>query len=196
MLALAVGPLIVATGFALDLDVVGRAGAVLVIVGALALAAYARGTWLTRSHWTTDQAWHRFAIGGLVSAIAWFEVGIAIAASRVVMLGTDPAAWSLDAVVAPLVAGWVGLAILASATHLLPAVGPGNLASHARQRSLLGRQWLLRLGLADVGIAALAAGLPFGVEPLVVFGAVLLAVALTSTLGLLVSAIVVAVRAG
>jgi nitrite reductase (NO-forming) len=196
VLGLAAGSITVAAGFALGLDPVGRAGAVLVIVGALALAAYARGIWLTRGRWTTDQPWHRFAIGGLVSAIAWFEVGIAIAASRVVVLGTDPAAWSLDAVVAPLVAGWVGLAMLASATHLLPAVGPGDLASHARQRSLLGRQSLLRLGLADVGVAALAAGLPFGVEPLVVLGAVLLAVALAWTLGLLVSAIVLAVRAG
>ncbi len=195
VLGLAAGSITVAAGFALGVGVVGRAGALLVIVGAIALAAYARGIWLTRGHWTTDQAWHRFAIGGLVSAIAWFEIGIAIAASRVVVLGTDPAAWSLEAVVAPLVAGWVGLAILASATHLLPAVGPGDLASHARQRSLLGRQSLLRLGLADVGVAALAAGLPFGVEPLVVLGAVLLAVALAWTLGLLVSAIVVAVRA-
>lgn len=196
VLGLAAGSITVAAGFALRVDLVGRAGAVLAIVGAIALAAYARGIWLTRGHWTTDQAWHRFAIGGLVSAIAWFEIGMAIAAGRVVVLGTDPAAWSLEAVVAPLVAGWVSLALLASATHLLPAVGPGDLASHARQRSLLGRQSLLRLGLADVGVAALAAGLPFGVEPAVVSGAVLLAVALAWTLGLLVSAIVVAVRAG
>ena len=111
------------------------------------------------------------------------------------MLGTDPAAWSLEAVAAPLVAGWVGLAILASATHLLPAVGPGDPASRARQSSLLGRRPLLRLGLADVGVAALAAGLPFDMESLVVSGTVLLAVALAWTLGLLVGAIGVAVRA-
>jgi nitrite reductase (NO-forming) len=195
VLGIAVGPLIVAIGFAFGLDLVGRAGAVLVIVGAIALAAYARATWSTRGRWTTDQAWHSFAIGGLVSAIAWFEIGIAIAAGRVVVLGTDPAAWSLEAVAAPLVAGWVGLAILASATHLLPAVGPGDPASRARQSSLLGRRPLLRLGLADVGVAALAAGLPFDMESLVVSGTVLLAVALAWTLGLLVGAIGVAVRA-
>ena len=48
VLGIAVGPLIVAIGFAFGLDLVGRAGAVLVIVGAIALAAYARATWSTR----------------------------------------------------------------------------------------------------------------------------------------------------
>jgi hypothetical protein len=194
VIGLATGPILVATAFALRLDLLGRAGAIVVVAGALALAAYARATWLTRARWTTDQAWHRFAIGGLISALAWFEVGIAIACGRVVLLGTDPAAWSIEAVGAPLVAGWIGFAILASATHLQPAIGPGDQAVHARQRTILGRQATLRLLIANGGVLALAVGLPFDLELLAALGAALVATTLAWTLGLLVSALSLAVR--
>jgi hypothetical protein len=51
-------------------------------------------------------------------------VGMTILASRAIVAGADAAGWSLEPVVGPLVVGWVGLAIVASATHLVPAVGP------------------------------------------------------------------------
>jgi len=189
---LAAGPVLVALGFALSIDVVGRVGGLVVGAGSVALAVYARRIWTTRARWTTDRAWHRFAIGGLVSALGWFGIGIAIAAGRVVVLGTTPAAWSIEAVFGPLVVGWVGLAILASASHLLPAVGPGDLAAHARQRTILGRWASARLLAADAGIAALSIGLPLGSDPLVVAGTVVAGISLGVTAALLA----IAIRAG
>jgi hypothetical protein len=194
VLGLATGPAIVATAFVLQLDLVARAGALLVIAGAVALALYARETWGTRGHWTTNRDWHEFTIGGLLSALAWFEIGMAIAALRVLVFGSAPGAWSIDDVVGPLVAGWIGLAILASATHLVPAVGPGDSGAHARQRTILGRWSRARLLLANLGVAALAAGASLHVAWLVVLGAALAALALAATLRLLVAALTRAAR--
>ena len=156
VVGLAAGAPVVALGFALASDAVARVGAIGVVAGSAGLAVYAWRTWQTRAHWTTDPDWHRFAIGGLVSAIAWFEVGMAVATGRVLAFGADPAAWSVDAVTGPLIVGWIALTIVASATHLIPAVGPGNPAAHARQRHLLGRASTLRLATIDAGIAALS----------------------------------------
>lgn len=189
VLCLAAGPVVVALGFAWGVDLLGRLGGLVVIAGAVALASYAWQTWQTRARWTTDLGWHRFAIGGLVSALAWFGVGIAIAAGRVIVLGTAPAAWSIEAVFGPLVVGWIGLAVLASTTHLLPAVGPGDLAAHARQRMLLGRWSAARLMAADVGVAALSVGLPLGSDLLAVTGIALVGISLGATALLLAGAI-------
>ncbi len=170
---LAVGAPAVAVGYVVSSDLIARLGAVSVIAGAVGLATYAWRTWQTRARWTTDAAWHRFTIGGLVSAIAWLEIGIVAAAGRVVAFGADPAGWSVNAVAGPLIVGWVALAIVASATHLLPAIGPGDPATHARQRRLLGRGAALRLAVLNLGVAALSIGLPLGVDPLVMGGAAL-----------------------
>ena len=63
----------------------------------------------------------------------------------------------------PLVLGWVGLTVLASATHLVPAIGPGDPAAHARQRTTLGRWSTVRLVAANAGVGLLALGLlPLG----------------------------------
>ena len=108
---------------------------------------------------------------GLASAIAWFEIGIAIAAGRVLAWGADPEGWSIELIAGPLLLGWVGLAVLASATHLIPAIGPGDPATHGRQRTLLGRAATGRLVALDAGIAALSVGVPLRLDPLVVGGA-------------------------
>ncbi len=194
VIALAVGPPVVAFGFALRSDSLGRAGAVVVIAGGIALAMYAWRTWTTRGHWTTDRAWHGFTIGGLISALAWFEVGIAVAAGRVIALGTDPGTWSVDAVFGPFVVGWIGLAIVASATHLLPAVGPGDSAAHGHQRAILGRASVARLAAADVGVAALSVGLPLHVDVLVFSGTLVLGISLGATALLLADAVRVGLR--
>ena len=60
------------------------AGAALALIGAGSLAWYATRVWTTRARWTTDEGWHRFAIGGLASSIAWFAVGTAILAGRAI----------------------------------------------------------------------------------------------------------------
>src|SRR5450759_5524647 len=102
VVGLAAGAPLVALGFALASDAGARLGAISVATGAAGLAIYAWRTWQTRAHWTTDPDWHRFAIGGLVSAIAWFEVGIAVATARVLAFGADPTAWRVDTVTGPL----------------------------------------------------------------------------------------------
>lgn len=162
VVGLGAGPPIVALGFAMASDPAARLGAIAVALGAAGLARYALQSWRTRAHWTTDLAWHRYAIGGLLSAIAWFEVGIGIATGRVLVFGAAPAGWSVEAVAGPLVGGWIAFVIAASATHLIPAIGPGDPAVHGRQRHLLGRAANVRLAVINVGVAFLAAGLGTG----------------------------------
>jgi hypothetical protein len=193
VVGLAAGAPLVALGFALGADGVARTGAVVTIGGALGLAVNAARTWGTRARWTTDPGWHRFAIGSLVAAIAWFVVGIGIAAGRVLDAGASPAAFSIETIGAPLVGGWVGLAILGSATHLLPAVGPGDPAAHGRQRRLLGKLAGTRLAVANGGVAGLAIGWPLHADALVVGGATLLAIGLGTTAALLVRAIAIGI---
>lgn len=195
VVGLAAGAPIVALGFALSSDVVARLGAGLVVAGSAALAIYAWRTWQTKATWTTDPGWHRFAMGGLVSAIAWLEIGVGVAAGRVLVFGADPIGWSVEAVTGPLIVGWIGLAIVASATHLVPAIGPGDQAAHARQRQLLGRVPVLRLAAIDAGTVALSVGIPFRSEALVATGVMLVAAGLGATAVLLVRAIGVGSRA-
>lgn len=191
---LAVGAPVVALGFAIASDPIARLGAIGVIGGAIGLAVYAERTWQTRAHWTTDPGWHRFAMGGLVSAIGWLEAGIVVAAGRVLAFGSDPAGWSVEAIAGPLVIGWIGLAILAPATHLLPAIGPGDHLVHARQRQLLGRVATVRLVVLNAGVLALAVGLPLGLAFLTSFGAVLVMLGLGMSAALLGTAVVMGVR--
>jgi nitrite reductase (NO-forming) len=194
VIGLAAGAPLVALGFALASDTVARLGAIGVVAGAAALAVYAWRTWRTRARWTTDPDWHRFAIGGLMTAIAWFEVGIAIAAGRVLAFGADPAAWWVEAVAGPLVAGWIALTIVASATHLVPAIGPGNPIAHARQRHLLGRGSSVRLVAINVGIAALSVGLALRLGPLTAVGIVGVGLGLAATAALLGAAVRLGLR--
>jgi hypothetical protein len=107
----------------------------------------------------------------------------------VLLVGADPSAWSLDLVGAPLVAGWIGLSLLASVTHLIPAVGPGDHAAHARQRQRLGWGATPRLALLNLGVAALALGALVPGPELRVIGVGLVAVAVAWT-GLLILAAV------
>ncbi len=186
---LAVGAAAIAAGFALRSGTLARFGAIATFVGAVALAVYAREVWKTRAHWTGDEGWHRFAIGGLISAIAWFEFGLLIATGRVLLVGIDPEATPSGPLVAPLVVGWAGLAVLASATHLVPAIGPGGPVAHTRQRRLLGRASAIRLLTANCGVAALALAIAWGLDALAVVGAVLLVLAVVTTAALVIAAV-------
>ena len=191
---LAVGPPLVAAGSLVASDVVVRAGALTVGTGAAGLTVYAVSAWRRRSRWTTDHGWHRFAMVGLAGAIAWFDIGIAIAAGRVLILGAAPAAWSTALVVGPLVVGWVATTIVASATHLLPAVGPGGPADHARQRRLLGSVAVSRLVTLNGGVAALTVGTALDVAWIRFGGAIAIASALAVSVGLLAGAVVLGAR--
>jgi hypothetical protein len=93
-----------------------------------------------------------------------------------------------------MVPGWVGLAVLASATHLVPAIGPGDPGAHARQRRMLGRLGGTRLAAADLGIAALALGIPSASLPLTAAGLALAGGGLAGTTLLLAAAMVTGMR--
>ncbi len=193
-LGLASGAAVVALGFAVDSDNVVRIGALLVAVGALGLTVYAVQTWRARFGWRTDHAWHLFAMGGLLSAIAWFDVGMLLAVVRLLTHGASPGAVDVTLLIGPLVAGWLGLAVLASATHLVPAVGPGDAAAHARQRISLGRWALLRLAGANGGIVLATLGLAVGLDAVTALGTLLLGVALLLTVILLIAAVAAGIR--
>jgi nitrite reductase (NO-forming) len=191
---LAAGAPAVALGYLAGSDAVVRIGALGVLAGAGGLTAYAVATWRMRARWTSDPGWHRFAMLGLAGAIAWFDIGVVVAAGRALAFGASPVAWSTALVAAPLAAGWAATAVIASATHLLPAVGPGGPLDHARQRALLGRGASLRLLLLAMGTALLAFGLAFELGDATVAGAVLFAAGLVGTAVLLVAAAAVGVR--
>lgn len=192
--ALATGPMLVALGFVLASDAVARIGAATVLLGVAALIAYVARVWRARARWTTDHDWHLFAIGGMVSGITWFVVGMIVAAGRVLLDGADPSSTSVDILIGPLALGWVGLTIVASATHLVPAVGPGDPDAHRRQRHLLGRFALARLALADTGILAVSLGQLLGADALSIGGLVAVASALASTAVLIAAAVLVGLR--
>ncbi len=208
VMGIGAGAPLAALGTLLGVGWLAAIGALSVLAGAISLAAMARHTWQTRGGWTTDLAWHRFAQGGLVSGIAWFIVGTAIAAWRMVdaafsalgpaalqpVSAQPAAAWSTPWLVAPLVAGWLGITFLASATHLLPAVGPGSPIAHARQRRILGRAAAARLLALDAGCLLLAVGLPLGLDEPARLGATLLAMGALGTTVLLVAAVAAGAR--
>jgi len=191
---LASGPALVALGMPLGADLIAQAGAVLVEAGALSLILYCAAAWRTRAHWTTDHAWHLFSMGGLVSSVLWFNVGAAIAAARVVALGANPTSWDASLVIAPLAIGWVGFAVIASANHLIPSIGPGDAATHARQRLVLGAFALARLVAINGGTALLAFGLPWNSSMISAIGIALVGTGVLGTATLTLRAVVLGLR--
>ena len=107
---------------------------------------------------TTDLPWHRYTGGSLIAAPGWLVVATIVAASGIAAHGTEPGSWRLDRVAAPLILGFVVQVLLGSVSHLIPAVGAGTPALHARQRSLLGRAGTLRVVGWNAGVALLTVG--------------------------------------
>ena len=185
---LAIGVPLIALGYTLAIDLVARAGAVMVLAGALAVPVHALAVARDHGRWTTDPTWHRFTAWSLRAAGGWFAAAMLVGAGRVVVMGADPAAWSINLVAAPLAVGWVVQVLIGAWSHLLPAIGPGDRAAHARQRGLLGTGAGARLVALNVGVAALWAGWVAGIPALVAAGGA----AVVGALGL---AIVLAVGA-
>lgn len=185
---LALGAPIVAAGFVAGSAVVIRIGAAAAGAGACGLIGYTAACIRDRGRWTTDPGWHRFAIGSLVAAVGWFALAIALAAGRVLVLGATPAAWTLAPIAAPLAVGWAGQSILGASSHLLPAVGPGDMARHAAQRRLLGRAALARLGGLQLGTALLTIGMAGGSALVSAAGAVVTIVTVGAGLALATAA--------
>ena len=105
---------------------------------------------------------------GLVAGVAWYVIGIALATGRLAAfaIGAAPDGWSTPLVAAPLAVGWVVQVLIASWTHLLPSIGPGDPPAHARQRTVLGRWAVPRLAALNLGTALLAIGWPTGAAQL------------------------------
>lgn len=172
-------------------DLLARAGGLALIGAALGLAVFACLTWRARARWTTDAGWHRWIVGALGSAVAWFLVAALLAGGPVVLLGADPAAWSISMVGPALVGGWLSLAIVGALAHLLPSIGPGGPVRHARQRAILAKASGTRLALLDAGVAAGVAGAATGAGDLLLAGTVAGGVGLSATIALVAAAILV-----
>jgi nitrite reductase (NO-forming) len=185
---LAVGAPTVAAGYVLRIDPLGRIGAAIELAGLLALAGYVGAGWRARGRWTGDLAWRRIAIGSLGAGVAWFGLGVGVAAIRVMALGAIPDAWSLSLVGVPLAGGWVAQSIIGGWTHLLPALSGGSPQRHALQRRMLGVAATGRLVVMNGGVALLAAAGAWSYQPGEVVGACLVAAALVVSLAAMLAA--------
>jgi nitrite reductase (NO-forming) len=188
---LAAGPLLVALGYALASDPVARLGAALAILGGAALLLVAVANARPRGRWTTDLAWHRLVIGHLSAGTAWLAMGIGVAGSAVLVSGADPAGWSASRLLGPLLVGCVVQVLIGSWSHLVPAVGPGDVARHAVQRRMLGRWPMARLAALNGGALLIGSGVLAGSAAAVAAGAVLALAAVgigVALLGLALSA--------
>jgi nitrite reductase (NO-forming) len=183
--ALAAGPPLVALGHAFTDSSLVRVGTLAALVGAAALVVHGAQAYRDRAGWTSDAPWHRFTSWSLLAAPAWLVLALLIAAARTLPGGADPAAWRLDEVLAPLVAGFAVQVLLGALAHLVPAIGPGGPEHHAAERRLLGREATVRLLAWNAGTGALALGLAGGWWLLAAAGAALLATTLAATLLLL-----------
>ncbi len=193
ILATALGSPLVVAGFVGGWVPLAGGGAVLTLVGAVSLVVEARLTWIARGRWTTDPGWHLLTGCGLLAGVGWFAVGSSAASvlvlARVVGLTSDALAWQSAVVGGPLAIGWVAQVLVASWTHLLPAIGPGTPVDHAAQRVVLGRRARARLVALNLGAALVALGWPLGLAPVAAIGMALVAVAVVSSVGLAWSAL-------
>jgi uncharacterized membrane protein len=192
VLGIAIGTPIVVLGLLADSGPVAVGGAALVMVGALATALEAAQFVRARGRWTSDPGWHRFASIGLLAGVAWFVVGVSLAAGLLVRYGASAEAWSTAVVGAPLTVGWIVQVLMASWTHLLPSIGPGTPVQHGLQRAILGRVATPRLLALNGGVLLLAIGWPMGLAAPVAAGGVLVAAAVVASVALAV----LALRAG
>jgi nitrite reductase (NO-forming) len=188
--ALAAGPSLVAIGFVLRMDLLALAGAALVVTGAGALAWHALTVLRSRARWTTDRAWHTFATWSLLAGIGWFVVAALIAAGQIAGAGASAAAWDLRPLLVPLGVGWAAQVLVGAWSHLVPAVGPGSLEQHARQRRILGRAAVPRLLLVNGGAATIMAAHSLGNPVLGLIGGAAVALAGIAAVGLLLAALI------
>ncbi len=193
VLATAAASLLVVAGFTTGWVAVAGGGAVLALMGAGALAVEARQVYASRGRWSSDADWHFVASASLLAGIWWSAVGVTLASAlvlaRALGLIGDDRAWSSPLVAAPLAMGWVIQVLIGSWTHLLPAIGPGTPADHARQRYLLGTCARPRWLAINVGTACVAVGWPLGIPALTGVGALLVAASVVAAAGLAGSAL-------
>lgn len=160
VIGIAAGAPTIAFSFITGIDLAARAGALVVLAGGLAAAAH--GLVIHddpgRGSWTTDAGWHRFTSGSVLLGQIWFGLGLALAATRLLVFGATPASWAMTLIIGPLVIGGALQILIGALAHLTPTVGPGDPVRHASQRQLLGRWANARIGLLNLGAAGAAVG--------------------------------------
>lgn len=182
IVGLALGVPAVALGYVTSADALARLGGVVVAVGAMAVPVHALA--IGRGRWTTDPGWHRMTAWSLRAASFWFAAAMLVAAGRSLWFGADPQGWSLATIAAPLAIGWVLQVVVGAITHLLPAIGPGDPASHRLQRRRLGTLATARVLSLNAGVAAMWAGHLASSPVLVLAGALAVATAILGSIAL------------
>jgi len=183
------GPPLVALGAVLDSRAVGLLGSFLALTGGIGLAGHLLDVLRRRGQWTTDAGWHRLVVGHMTAGVAWFLAALVALTVGIWVDGPAPAGWTLGAVGVPLVGGWVLQELAGSWTHLVPSVGPGDVAAHARQRRLLGRWAIPRLVAWNVGVAITWPAVAAGGEAVAVLGGALLLSSVAIGVALLIAAL-------
>ena len=189
LIGLAIGPPLVAIGFTWSWDTVARMGALVELAGGAALVVHGAAVQREHGQWSGDAGWHRFASLSLMAAPAWLLVALAIAAGQILRFGATPIAWSIESLAVPLVVGWIGQVLIGSWTHLVPAIGPGDQAAHARQRRWLGRAASPRWLIWNAGAALGTIGLLLGERAMAFVGLACVIASLFAALGLLAAAV-------
>lgn len=173
VVGLTLGAPIIAIGLAVGNDSVARIGALVEVLGAIALVGHGIAVQRDHGRWTTDPGWHRLTSWSLLAAPIWLLVAIVIAGGRILWLGADPAAWSLGDIAAPVALGWVVQVLIGAWSHLAPAIGPGDGPAHARARKILGRGARVRVVALNLGVALLVIGDLLAWSPAIVIGLVI-----------------------
>ncbi|HEX5396089.1 MAG TPA: hypothetical protein VFX74_03265 [Candidatus Limnocylindria bacterium] len=185
VLGLLIGPPLVALASWLHLSLLAVVGGGLALVGALGLLGYGVEIWSRRGTWANDLAWHQLTARHGLAGMAWFVVTAVALLAGLVRDGAAVPGWTLGPVAVPLIGGWALQELVAAWGHLLPAVGPGDMAAKARQRNVLSRFGVARFVAWNVGLALLWAGFGLGVPALVAAGAIVFGPTALSALALL-----------
>jgi hypothetical protein len=99
--------------------------------------------------------------------------------------------WSIGLLAVPVIGGWALQELVGAWGHLLPAVGPGDMAAKARQRDLLSRRGGVRVIGWNAGLLVLWVGFGLGVPVLIAAGAIIFGAAAATALVLLARALLV-----
>jgi len=171
LVGVAVGPVLTAAGFALDLRPAVVAGMAVTLFGAVGQVAYAVDQYRHRGPFSTEHDWRRVVVGHLLGGTAWFAAACAVALAAVIG-GGPVAGWSIGVLAVPMVGGWLLQELVGSWTHLVPAVTPGSPVDHAAQRRVLAFASRSRLVAWNAGIGLAWAGLALDAAVMAVAGAV------------------------
>jgi nitrite reductase (NO-forming) len=191
VLGLLAGPPLTAIGYWLSLRPVALVGGGLTLVGSLGLLWYGIDTWRRRGRWTSDFAWHAVSTYHGLAAMSWFVVAAGWGTARIAVEGVAVPGWTLGLMALPIIGGWSAQVLVAAWSYLLPAVGPGDAASRARQRRILGAGGQVRIVAWNAGLVLLVPGAAILAWWLIVPGLVLFGAAALASLGLVVRALVV-----